>query len=418
MDEETEQKEGSSTMRSGKAEEVVVRGCVIAGLLVAAWAQQCYSAVEALLPVAISPAALDNAIPAVVQAFQNHRRNRSTKSNSDEDDDRIGESDALQKMYEADGLRVDSAAETFLCAFVWLAIVNVFRRGLHDAFRVFHSSERQAEVALLANRLSEALIGWEVHLQHRLRLGTSGPTLGLLLTAAKLQPERKMGSSGPSFTTSFPLVGGVSLLIKASHLHRTRPEVPALWTSILQQKGCVVHLESELSFFKDVRSCFLSCSSLRIMIVLTDRCPGLCPPSQIKWERNSATTKELRFSEPVALYRDKDRDLLISFALSTVLHAPFFLPLSSLLCSRKQRRHLSHKRTETMSAWPPPPVCVSSLSPMCAPTLRCSSYGLDPPHPSQYLALVICLTCHCAVLSGMRTERSGSLWPRGSRIVL
>ncbi|ELR14288.1 WD domain, Gbeta repeat containing protein [Acanthamoeba castellanii str. Neff] len=259
-EEEAPAADGGEEDMKWKEEETAIRGCVVAGLLVAGWARGCYPAVEVLLPVATNPTALEDLAPALTAAFadddakaQKSENENDKKDSEDEDEDDDEENmDALQKMYAAEGLRVDRAAEAFLQAFLWLAIVNAFRRGLRDWFDLYKATLRKPTAAPVAERLIETLGGWEADLQHHLRLRTTAATAGLIAAAAaRRQPERRSSAAvGPSFTSGFPLVSAVSLLIKASRLHRIEPQLPALWESLLRQKGCANHLESELAFVR------------------------------------------------------------------------------------------------------------------------------------------------------------------------
>jgi hypothetical protein len=161
-------------------------------------------------------------------------------------------------------------------------------------------------------RLTDALSSWEADLKHCLRLRTTPDVVGLLAAAARKHPERKSSAAmGPSFTSGFPLVSAVSLLIKASCFHRTQPHLPTLWTSLLQQKGCIHSLEAELAF---VRS-------------------GDFKKPQP--HADSTTPARVTFGDPIALYRDKDRDLLVSFAVSPV---PCLVPC---LCCIPFDRHVT-----------------------------------------------------------------------------
>lgn len=303
-EEEAPAADGGEEDMKWKEEETAIRGCVVAGLLVAGWARGCYPAVEVLLPVATNPTALEDLAPALTAAFadddakaQKSENENDKKDSEDEDEDDDEENmDALQKMYAAEGLRVDRAAEAFLQAFLWLAIVNAFRRGLRDWFDLYKATLRKPTAAPVAERLIETLGGWEADLQHHLRLRTTAATAGLIAAAAaRRQPERRSSAAvGPSFTSGFPLVSAVSLLIKASRLHRIEPQLPALWESLLRQKGCANHLESELAFVRG--DAFKQQSQ---------------PP-----QRSGDGAMRVTFGDPIALYRDKDRDLLVSFAVS------------------------------------------------------------------------------------------------------
>lgn len=235
-----------------KDEEACIRGCVIAGLLVASWARDCYSALEVLIPIAANPMGLDDLMSGLARIFQEDTQRSEGYSNPEDGDDDEEEEDALQKMYAAEGLRVDRDAEVFLEAFLWLAIVNAFRRGLAEWLQLYRSLRAKA-AAPVGERLIEALKGWEAHLQNHLRKRTTSATVALLSTAVKKQPERKASATGPSFTSGYPLISAVSLLFKASRFHRTKPKILLLWDALLQQKGSASHLESELTFTREVR---------------------------------------------------------------------------------------------------------------------------------------------------------------------
>lgn len=232
-----------------KDEEACIRASVIAGLLVASWATECYPVVESLLHIAANPMALDDLVLSLTTLFEENCKG-SAKVNDDSDNE--DEEDALQRMYVAEGLSVNQEAEIFLESFLWLAIVNCFRRGLSEWLNLYHSLRTKTRVAPVGERLVDALKSWEIQLQHQLRQHTTPRIFELLSTAVKKQPERKANTIGPSFTSGYPMVSGISLLFKASNFHRTKPKILFLWDGLLQQKGSAIHLENELGFTKEV----------------------------------------------------------------------------------------------------------------------------------------------------------------------